>query len=335
MLRALVVLLLLANALVLAWSLGALDGLLGRRPDADREPERLQRQVNPELVKLLPLPGKAGASAAGAAGLPTPSSTPSASPSSAAASATSAGPSPAAPSPVVAVAASAAAGDSVCLEAGPLPAAAVAGAEKALLAAGVAAGSWTSTAAATKGVFLIYMGRYEDDETLLRKLEELKRRRIEAHPVRHAELQPGIEVARFDDKEEAEAALARLSQRGLRTARVLALAPPPPQRMLRLAAVEPARADVLATVKLAPGVEGFRRCAPPVAKAAPEQQAQAGALAPASAAAVHAVLGSDARPAATRVRASAPEGRTSGPGAPVTAVRAGAGAAAGSATAAP
>ena len=57
MLRALVVLLLLANALVLAWSFGALDGLLGRRPDADREPERLQRQVNPELVKLLPLPG--------------------------------------------------------------------------------------------------------------------------------------------------------------------------------------------------------------------------------------------------------------------------------------
>ena len=60
MLRALVVLLLLANALVLAWSLGMLDGLLGRRPDADREPERLQRQVNPELVKLLPPPGGKG-----------------------------------------------------------------------------------------------------------------------------------------------------------------------------------------------------------------------------------------------------------------------------------
>ena len=75
MLRALVVLLLLANALVLAWSFGVLDGLLGRRPDADREPERLQRQVNPELVKLLPLPGQGGASAPAAAGLASPAAT--------------------------------------------------------------------------------------------------------------------------------------------------------------------------------------------------------------------------------------------------------------------
>ena len=334
MLRALVVLLLLANALVLAWSFGVLDGLLGRRPDADREPERLQRQVNPELVNLLPLPGQGGASAPAAAGLASPAATASPAASSAASAAASAVSSSAAPTPVLAVAASAAAGESVCLEAGPLPAAAVAGAEKALLATGGAAGSWTSAPAAAKGVYLIYMGRYEDDETLQRKLEELKRRRIDGHPVRHAELQPGIEVARFDDKEEAEQALARLSQRGLRTARVLTLAPPQPQRMLRLAAVEPARADVLATVKLAPGVEGFRRCAPPVAKPAPERQAQAGASVPTSPA-VPALLDPAARPAATRVRASVPEGGTGGPVSAGAAVRAGAGAAAGSATAAP
>jgi hypothetical protein len=248
MLRALVVLLLLANALVLAWSLGALDGLLGRRPDADREPERLQRQVNPELVKLLPPPGAKGASA--------PGSTASAA-SAAAASST-----------VVAVAASAA-GTSVCLEAGPLPAAAMAGAEKAMLAAGVAAGSWTTTAAAAKGVYLIYMGRYEDEEALQRKLEELKRRRIDAHPVRHAELQPGIEVARFEDKDEADDALARLSQRGLRTARVLTLVPPSAQQMLRIAAVEPARVDTLAALKLSPGVGGFVACRPAAARPDP------------------------------------------------------------------
>lgn len=311
MLRALVVLLLLANALVLAWSLGALDGLLGRRPDADREPERLQRQVNPELVKLLPPPVKPGASAPAAATSPT-----SAQPSS---------------SPLLATAA----GSTVCLEAGPLPSSAVAGAEKALLAAGVAAGSWTTTAAAAKGVYLIYMGRYEDDETLQRKLEELKRRRIEAHPVRHAELQPGIEVARFEDKEEADAALARLSQRGLRTARVLTLVPPQPQQMLRIAAVEPARAEVLATVKLAPALEGFRRCPPPATQAAAERASPGSG--PAPVAAVPAVLGSSARPSAARVRASAPEGGTGGASTagPPAARRASGGAAAGSATAAP
>ena len=315
MLRALVVLLLLANALVLAWSLGALDGLLGRRPDADREPERLQRQVNPELVKLLPPPVEPGASTPAAATPPT-----SAQPSS---------------SPLLATAAGSAAGSTVCLEAGPLPSSAVAGAEKALLAAGVAAGSWTTTAASAKGVYLIYMGRYEDDETLQRKLEELKRRRIEAHPVRHAELQPGIEVARFEDKEEADAALARLSHRGLRTARVLTLVPPQPQQMLRIAAVEPARAEVLATVKLAPALEGFRRCPPPATQVAAERASPASG--PAPAAAVAAVLGSSARPSAARVRASAPEGGTGSASnaGPPAARRASGGAAAGSATAAP
>ena len=330
MLRALVVLLLLANALVLAWSLGGLDGLLGRRADADREPERLQRQVNPELVKLLPMPGGKGASAP----------TPAASQSSSAAS-----------SPLVAVAASAP-GTTVCLEAGPLPAAALPGAEKALVAAGVAAGSWTTTAAAPKGVFLIYMGRYEDDEALQRKLDELKRRRIEAHPVRQAELQPGIEVARFDEKEEADEALARLSQRGLRTARVLTLVPPQPQQMLRLASVEPSRADALAVLKLAPSVDGFKRCGSPAAA----RPVQAGAQASAGATAVPAVLGSSAsRPPATRVRTAASEGipggasgstggaggaaaaaagKAAGPGS-ASAARASGGAAAGSATAAP
>jgi hypothetical protein len=258
MLRTLVVVLLVANALVLAWSLGALDGPLGRRANAEHEPERLQRQVNPELVKLLP---PAGASAPAAGASP---------PSSAASS----------PLMVAAVAAD------MCLEAGPLPAAALAGAEKALQAAGLAAGSWTTSAAAPKGVFLIYMGRYEDDEVLQRKLEELKRRRIEARPVRHAELQPGIEVDRFEGKEEAEAALARLSQRGLRTARVLTLAPPQAQLMLRLAAAEPAQAEALAMLKLAPAVEGFRPCAPTDAR-----PVQASASASASATVLPAAIG--------------------------------------------
>jgi hypothetical protein len=261
MLRALVVVLLAANAVALAWSLGALDGLLGRRPNAEHEPERLQRQVNPELVKLLP-PAAASAPASGASP-----------------------PSSAASSPLMVAAVDA----GMCLEAGPFPAAALAGAEKALEAAGLPAGSWTTAAAAPKGVYLIYMGRYEDDEVLQRKLEELKRRRIEARPVRHAELQPGIEVARFDGKGDAEAALAQLSQRGLRTARVLTLAPPQPQLMLRLAAAEPSQAEALATLKLAPAVEGFRPCAPTAA-----HPVQASASASAGAAVLPAALGAAA-----------------------------------------
>jgi hypothetical protein len=250
MLRALVVVLLLANALALAAAFGMLDGLLGRRAAADREPERLQRQVRPELVTLLP---PAAASAALAA-----------------ASAASSTPSGAASAAVAAL----------CLEAGPLPAAALAGAEKSLLAAGVPAGSWSTVAAERKGLYLIYMGRYEDEETLQRKLEEVRRRRIEVQPVRNADLQPGIEVGRFDDKAEAEAVLARLAQRGLRTARVLTLAAPQPQLILRLAAADPSQAEALAGLKLAPGVGGFAACAPAGSAVAPAATSSATSSAP-------------------------------------------------------
>jgi len=65
MLRALVALLLLANLVFLAWSQGALDGVLGVRAIGDREPERLAQQVRPEIVRILsPQAVAAAASAA-------------------------------------------------------------------------------------------------------------------------------------------------------------------------------------------------------------------------------------------------------------------------------
>jgi hypothetical protein len=58
--RALIALLLLANLAFFAWTQGWLDSVVGVRSIGDREPERLQRQVRPELIRILP------ASAAGA-----------------------------------------------------------------------------------------------------------------------------------------------------------------------------------------------------------------------------------------------------------------------------
>lgn len=54
MFRALIVLLLLANLAFFAWSRGWLDSIAGVRSIGDREPERLQRQVRPELIRILP-----------------------------------------------------------------------------------------------------------------------------------------------------------------------------------------------------------------------------------------------------------------------------------------
>lgn len=54
MLRALLVALLLANALFLAWAQGWLSPVFAPPRQGEREPERLAQQVNPALIKVLP-----------------------------------------------------------------------------------------------------------------------------------------------------------------------------------------------------------------------------------------------------------------------------------------
>ncbi|MED5621596.1 hypothetical protein [Ideonella sp. BN130291] len=54
MLRAALALVLAANLVFYAWSHGWLDSLAGSSGHGEREPERLQRQVHPEVVQLLP-----------------------------------------------------------------------------------------------------------------------------------------------------------------------------------------------------------------------------------------------------------------------------------------
>ena len=59
-LRALVLLLILANLGFFAWTQGWLDAVVGVRAHGDREPERLARQFQPQSVRIL-TPGEAAA----------------------------------------------------------------------------------------------------------------------------------------------------------------------------------------------------------------------------------------------------------------------------------
>lgn len=60
-LRALALLLVLANLAFFIWAQGWLDGLIGSRALGEREPERMARQVEPQLLRVLP--GAQGAAA--------------------------------------------------------------------------------------------------------------------------------------------------------------------------------------------------------------------------------------------------------------------------------
>lgn len=265
MLRTLALVLLLANALLLAALTGVFDGAA---PKGEREPERLQRQHQPGLVRIL---GPQAASAALAA----------ASAQAAAASSAQA---------------------LACLEAGPFSATDAEAAERTLREAGLTAGAWQVQRQDDPGAFMIYMGRYADREMLQRKLAELKRLKIEGEDLRGApELQPGISLGRFDDQASANAAMAQMAQRGLRTARVITLRQAQSQTMLRVPAADATLRARLAGLQL-PSGPGFLPCATAAAPATTPAAAPAasGASQPAPAASATA-----APPPATAVPAAA------------------------------
>ncbi|MBS0447803.1 MAG: SPOR domain-containing protein [Proteobacteria bacterium] len=222
MLRALVLVLALANLGFYAWSEGWLDGAVGVRARGDREPERLARQVHPELVRILP-PAAASAAASSAASAP-----------------------PAA---------------LACLEAGPFGGSDVGAAELALQAA-LPSGRWTDVPADKPGSWMVYMGKYPNRDTLAKKEDELKRRKVDFDEVTTpAEFELGLSLGRFDERAAADATLAQLAQQGIHTARIVELKPATRGHLLRVDQADPALAGKLAALKSDALGRGFVPCA--------------------------------------------------------------------------
>ena len=249
--RLLVVLLLLANALLLAFNLGALDPLLGKTT-GDHEPERLARQVNPQWLSVLP---PAAASAALAV----------ASAAQAAAQATSA-----------AAAATSAMADLAGVVAGPFAGPDTDLAERQFARLALPANAGQLERGTRGGSYMVYMGRYPDEASLQRKLDELKRLHVDAEPIRATtgglpgvsqELQPGLVLGRAETAAAANAALTDMQQRGVRTARVLALRAATPLLLLRLPAADAALRERLHKIAWPSGLS-FGPCDPAPATAA-------------------------------------------------------------------
>lgn len=226
MLRAIVLVLLLANLGFYAWRegwLAPLHGLIGARPEGDREPERLAQQIRPEAVRLIP--GEAASTAARA-------------PATAAA-----------PAPAVASEASAppqAAAPTACLEAGPYGPADATAAEASLKAA-LPAGGWTRRELGP--TWWVAMGPYEDAELMAKKRSELRRRGInpDSSPFRTGG-SPVLVISRHDSQAAADSALTAWSERGVRSARVLSVGIA--QVALRVGQADAQTQGVLATLPI-------------------------------------------------------------------------------------
>lgn len=227
MLRVVVLLLLLANLLFFAFTHGWLEGVAGLRPHAEREPDRLTRQVNADKVVVLP-PGAASAAAARA---PEPA--------------------PSAPQ------------RSACLEAGPFATGASVSAVAALqaLQPPLPAGSWVDVTLERPGRWMVYMGRYPNREALAKKEDELRRTRVSFEEVTEpAEWTMGLSLGRYDDRAAAERALEQASQRGVRSARVVELAAPATLHMLRAENADAALAERLSALRSPVLGRGFVAC---------------------------------------------------------------------------
>jgi len=223
MLRLAVIVLLLANAGYYAWTQGLLKDW-GYAPEEQAEPQRLQQQIRPETLQILRAnPGKPPASA------------------------------PAAGAPAEATAAAAA----ECLQAGVFEERQAEALRAA--AAGLPQGSWLLEPTPVPGRWMVYMGRFEDLETLDKKRAELRARKVD-HDRAGGTLEYGLSLGRFNSKDAAERELVNLGNKGVRTARVIQERPESPGFTLRLPAVTDALRPQLDALRPAMAGKTLRSC---------------------------------------------------------------------------
>ncbi|NML16225.1 hypothetical protein [Azohydromonas caseinilytica] len=224
--RPLAALLLLINLALLTWVL--FGDFQGR---SEREPARLQQQLNPEGVRVV-LP-ESGTGDAGLASLPR-NAPPAAAASDAALTASAAALAMAASAVPAGLGASTAAGglgpvagavtalNAVCLEAGPFDMDDLPAAEAVLT--GLPAGSWRRVKLEPEPAYLVYAGPFANQKAALRRLDDLQRHGVDAELARELPaLEPGLVFSRHTEMAQALAALEKLQHdtRNTRQARVV------------------------------------------------------------------------------------------------------------------
>ena len=227
MLRLAVVLLLLANAGYYAWSQGLLRGW-GLAPVDESEPQRMEQQIAPQNLRLLPQGGKGASSSAAPTG-------PASSPATAAA--------PAEPP--------------ACLQAGVFDARQADALRRA--AAVLPEGSWTLEPTPITGRWMVYMGRFPDEEAVAKKRAELRALKI-PYDRPGAALEPGLSLGRFSTEEAAQGGLGNLVAKGVRTAKVVQERPDTPGYQLRLPSVDDALRPQLDVLRPAMAGKTLKPC---------------------------------------------------------------------------
>lgn len=220
MLRFLVLVLLLANGAYFAWSQGFLR-TQGLGPLQEGEPQRLAQQIQPEAVRIL-TPEETRHGRAGA-----PANTPADAPT--------------------------------CLQTGVLDEAHAA--QIRTVATDVLPqGSWSLDPAVVPARWILYMGKYPDEQAVEKKKAELRNRRVSFQALDNAALEPGLSLGSFASEAAANEALGELALRGIRTARVLQERAEMPGQRLRLPALDDAQRGKLEALRPALAGQLLQAC---------------------------------------------------------------------------
>jgi hypothetical protein len=222
MLRLLVLLLALANVAYFAWSQGALAPL-GMAPSVQTEPQRLVTQIRPEAIRLLTADEARQLETSGSAARPA---------NGASATAEAA---------------------AECLQAGLFNEQQTT-ALRASLEKTLPAGSWQLESSTEPARWIVYMGKYPNEEALAKKRNELRQRGVAFRAVNNEALAPGLALASFALQADADKELARVASKGVRTARVVQERGEARGQILKLAAVDAALRAQLDALK--PQLEG-------------------------------------------------------------------------------
>jgi hypothetical protein len=206
MLRLVAIALLLANGLYFAWTQGLLAGI-GLAPVQQREPERLQGQVKPDTLRLLNGPRERAqtASVAGGPAVAEPAVPPQ--------------------PPVTA-----------CWEAPGFTPTQAEALRTALVGSGLAEDLWQFNEVRSAGRWVVYMGRY-NDEQMARKKSELRQLKIEFREVNLPATGPGLALGTFTSEEAVQQALKDVAKKGVRTARAALERPETVSMTLRLSSI--------------------------------------------------------------------------------------------------
>lgn len=188
MLRLSLLVLLLANAGYFAWTQGWMASM-GWQPETQAEPFRLKQQIRPEAIQVgTPVPAGAAVQPATPATLP---------------------PTAAAEQPA-----------GRCWQVGNFDEAQAAQVRTALQGAAFEPGSWELQTATLNGRWMVYLGKFPNNEALEVRRNELRQRGI-AYDRAGGQLEPGLSLGRFTTEEAATRELTTMLRQGVRGARVV------------------------------------------------------------------------------------------------------------------